>query len=103
MSDVRCPYCKAEEYICHDDGYGMEEGVAHQQQCEHCDKHYIFYTAISLDYDVSKAACLNGESEHQWKVQRAFPIEYSRMKCWFCHKERKMTDVEQIQLIGGEL
>ena len=30
MSDEKCPYCGHEIEICHDDGYGYEEGVKHQ-------------------------------------------------------------------------
>ncbi len=27
MKDINCPYCDAELDICHDDGFGYEEGV----------------------------------------------------------------------------
>lgn len=27
--DVECPYCEEWNEICHDDGFGYEEGVAH--------------------------------------------------------------------------
>jgi hypothetical protein len=30
MNDIECPYCDAENEVCHDDGYGYEEGKAHE-------------------------------------------------------------------------
>jgi len=33
IETVNCPYCGAEQEICHDDGYGYEEDVLHQQEC----------------------------------------------------------------------
>lgn len=67
MNSEKCPYCEKENKINHDDGYGYEEDVVHQQQCGHCDKYFTYTTSISYYYDVSKADCLNG-SEHKWVV-----------------------------------
>jgi len=53
--DVECPYCECGQEICHDDGYGYEEGVYHEQQCSDCGKTFVFKTSISFDYEVSKA------------------------------------------------
>jgi len=33
MSDVTCPYCRDEQEINHDDGYGYEEDKEHEQDC----------------------------------------------------------------------
>jgi hypothetical protein len=61
MSYERCPYCKKEVEIMHDDGQGYEEGVLHEQECEHCEKTFGFYTSINFYYDLEKVPCLNGE------------------------------------------
>lgn len=36
MSDLYCPYCDAGLEVCHDDGFGYEEGVAHEMCCKEC-------------------------------------------------------------------
>jgi len=92
MND-RCPYCKAEVEICHDDGYGYEEGQYHQQDCGECGKIFVYTTAISVDHDLTKADCLNG-SPHEFKFIHAWPAEYSKMRCANCGEDRKPTDEE---------
>ena len=52
MSDVTCPYCKAEQEINHDDGYGYEECETYDQRCRDCDKEFSFETSISFNYEV---------------------------------------------------
>lgn len=64
--DVECPYCEEWNGICHDDGFGYEEDVAHEMECEHCEKSFVFYTSIIRHYEARKADCLNG-SEHNFR------------------------------------
>src|SRR3990167_9751303 len=97
MSDVNCPYCDAEQEINHDDGYGYEEGVRHEQQCGECNKYFTFTTSISYYYESEKADCLNG-SEHDFKPTRTYPKEYTKMECLMCEESRKPTD-EEMKLI----
>jgi transposase-like protein len=66
MSDINCPYCDAELYVCHDDGYGYEENVNHQMECHKCEKSFVFQTSISFYYEAEKADCLN-DGNHNWK------------------------------------
>lgn len=73
--DVVCPYCGAEQEICHDDGHGYEEGVFWEQQCGDCDKYFVFKTYLSFSYDAYKADCLNGK-KHKYKLVVHSP------KCW---------------------
>ena len=67
--DVECPYCEEWLEICHDDGFGYEEGVAHQMECYECRKNFTFQTNISFTYHSDKADCLNG-SPHDFKEWR---------------------------------
>ena len=69
MSDLNCPYCDAELEVCHDDGFGYEEGQAHEMDCGECGKTFVFQTSISYFYDPEKADCLNGEDHpfSEWK------------------------------------
>ena len=60
MSNVECPYCQKEQEINHNDGYGYEEGVEHEQTCISCNKKFKFSTEMSFDYSVS---CQ--ENDHQ--------------------------------------
>jgi len=52
MSDVKCPYCGNYQEINHDDGYGYDEGLEHEQNCGNCDKYFKFITSISFNYEV---------------------------------------------------
>jgi hypothetical protein len=50
MADLECPYCEKELYVNHDDGFGYDEGVKHEMECDHCGKRFVFETVISFDY-----------------------------------------------------
>jgi len=65
MSDLECPYCGEEQEVCHDGGFGYEEGVMHEMQCGDCDKNFTFQTSISFYYEPYKADCLNEGSLFQ--------------------------------------
>lgn len=97
MSDVNCPYCDAEQEINHDDGYGYEEDLIHNQECDNCDKTFTFTTSISYYYEAQKADCLNG-SEHIYKPTITFPREFTEMRCIMCDDERNPTADEWIEL-----
>ena len=93
MSDMKCPYCGANQEVCHDEGQGYEEGVRHEHECSECDKTFVFETHISFDYEPSKADCLNGY-EHELEFRKSWPKEYSRMGCKHCAYERMATPEE---------
>jgi hypothetical protein len=87
-NDVECPYCGEELEICHDDGYGYEEGKTFTQTCGHCDKTFTYTTSISFYYEAEKAPCQNGEP-HSLKEIHGFPKEmfaYKR-RCEWCDEE----------------
>ncbi len=94
MNDVECPYCSYTQEICHDDGYGVEEDELHQQECEVCDKRFVYLTYFSLNYKVQKADCLNGE-EHVYEKTITFPPEASRLECTTCGDEKPFTSNER--------
>jgi len=77
--DVECPYCGKDQEINHDDGFGYEEGVSHEQECGNCEKAFVFQTSISFYYESYKADCLNG-SPHKWGKPR---------KLWFDEEVKK--------------
>jgi len=58
MSDVECPYCGHSQEICHDDGYGYEDGEQFEQECVGCNKEFKFTTSICFSYSVS---CQDGD------------------------------------------
>ncbi len=86
--DVECPYCERWNDICHDDGYGTDEGVMYFQECAHCDKTFSYTTAIVLSYTSEKAPCKNGEP-HNWHQIKGYPVEcfIGRFRCSSCDKE----------------
>lgn len=86
MSDVNCPYCNKEIEICHDDGHGLDEDKTHQDQCPHCEKHFVFTTSISIDHYAEKADCLNG-ADHQWEPARMYPQVWLYDRCKVCGDE----------------
>lgn len=92
--DIECPYCEEGININHDDGYGYEEGVKHNQECDHCGKTFVYETSISFYYEVEKADCLN-DGEHTWEVQRGYPRFLLGMKCSECGEVRQPTEEER--------
>ena len=101
MKDLTCPYCNTELDVCHDDGYGYEENTAHQMECEHCEKTFIFYTSISFYYEPKKADCLNDITKHEWKPSKTYPKEFSYMYCSMCNEKRKHTDDEMKSILNN--
>lgn len=93
--DVECPYCGEWNEICHDDGFGYEEDVAHEMECSHCEKNFVFYTSISFHYSAEKADCLNGAAHNFGDWRHVWLIEGSdkslhRRACRDCgHVEQK--------------
>lgn len=94
MGDLECPYCEHEQDINHDDGFGYAEGVKHQMDCYKCGKTFVFETSISFYYEPEKADCLNG-SEHEYRLNSAFPNCFSTMQCSACGDIRNLTDDER--------
>lgn len=98
MSDVKCPYCGEYQEINHDDGYGYEEDVIFNQQCDDCDKIFVYTTIMSFSHDAEKADCLNG-SDHNWKEQITSPKQYTKMYCTMCGETRNPTDSEMEEIL----
>lgn len=94
--DIDCPYCGHPQNIDHDDGYGYEENVKHQQQCYECDKVFSYTTSISFYYEAEKADCLN-DGEHEWEATHTFPKEFTKMMCASCGENRSLTDEEWVE------
>ncbi len=95
--DTNCPYCDAEIEINHDDGYGYQDGVLHEQQCHDCDKSFTFTTDILYVYEAFKADCLNGKG-HVFKAQSTYPRQFTQMQCENCEEKRDPTK-EEMELI----
>ena len=93
MSDMQCPYCDAEQEVCHDDGHGYAEDVRHEHECSECEKTFVFTTMINFDYTPAKADCLNG-AEHELSFRKSWPSTHSRMGCKHCDYERTATPEE---------
>lgn len=93
MSDMKCPYCGADQEVCNDDGHGCDEDVRHEHTCSECDKTFVFTTYIRWHYTAEKADCLN-DSEHKLKMSSTNPRRYSKMRCCDCDHERKPTPEE---------
>jgi DnaJ-class molecular chaperone len=100
MSDLECPYCEKDCDVCHDDGFGYEEGVKHQMECPHCEKSFVFETSISFYYEPEKADCLN-DGKHDYQLTHTYPKEFSKMRCSMCGGEREMTEDERLKFNIG--
>ena len=98
MRDVKCPYCEEDQEINHDDGYGYDEGMFHEQECSNCEKMFVYTIEISFCYEASKADCLNG-SEHILVPSHTYPVEFSTMQCAQCGYSRKPTDDEMATIL----
>jgi len=103
MSDIECPYCKEDQEIDHDDGYGYEEDELHQQECPHCFKYFTYTTSIMYYYESHKADCLNG-AEHKWRevANRYIFRDAGRYKCDICN-EQKLVILERVQYMRDNL
>ena len=99
MKDINCPYCGFEQDINHDDGYGYQEDQTFQQQCENCEKYFVYTTCILFSYDVEKADCLNGE-EHLWKKTITVPVEFAKLRCQICGEEKCLDPFEEGKICG---
>ena len=91
MSDTNCPYCGADIEICHDDGFGHEEGVLHEYKCPECDKGFVFETSIVFYYEAHKADCLN-DGEHKYEETHTWPRKYTRLRCADCGDEQPLPE-----------
>ena len=98
--DLECPYCNAQLNICHDDGFGYDEGKKHKMSCSSCGRYFLFETSISFYYEPSRADCLNG-GEHNLKPSITYPRSYTRMVCEDCDYERKITADELAKIDAG--
>jgi hypothetical protein len=101
VSNVKCPYCGAEQEIDHDYGYGYEEDQKHEQECFSCEKRFVYTTAISFSYETRQAECLNG-ADHKYSNTNTYPVRYTKMRCEDCGHERKCTDEELSLLSAGK-
>ena len=100
--DLECPYCEKELDVNHDDGFGYDENMKHEMECDHCGKRFVFQTSISYYYESEKADCLN-DGKHDYVLSKTYPIEFSTMVCTMCDKERDLTEEERIRFgIGSK-
>jgi hypothetical protein len=96
MDDLECPYCGHWGDVCHDDGFGYEEGEKHEMQCRECEKSFVFYTSISYDYEPEKADCLNdGKHEIVEQTQDYDTFILTHSHCKTCDNKNKRTYVNK--------
>jgi len=94
-ADMQCPYCGADQEVCHDDGRGYSEDENHEHICSECEKTFVFRTFIYFNYEASKADCLN-DGEHNLKMTNTYPKRFSMMRCKDCDYQRNPTNDEWI-------
>jgi hypothetical protein len=78
VSDISCPYCGHEQEICHDDGFGYEEGVKHKIECYQCEKPFFFYTTISFIYE---PRCADGKCDFERPMEQKHPHFFHCKNC----------------------
>jgi hypothetical protein len=101
MSDLECPYCDADLEVCHDDGFGCDEGEYHEMECPHCEKNFVFQTSIIFSYEPRRADCLNEGGEHDWQPTMTVPKKYTKMRCAACDNTRPCTEEEMSAVLGN--
>ena len=70
--DLECPYCGKWSEANTDDGNLCEEDQIYEEQCPHCDKHFVATVSWTPVYLSEKADCLNG-GEHEWRERKCYP------------------------------
>ena len=83
MNEIECPYCEQTSEVEPDGEYGTAQHTAHEIECDHCKKNFVFTTVISFDYYPRKADCLNGSPHRLTEWSKAFP-EIKRKRCLDC-------------------
>jgi hypothetical protein len=78
MSEVDCPYCKHNQEINHDDGYGYDEDNDHEQYCSNCGKYFRYTTHIIFHYDVY---CHPAVAEHVLENSERHPNLFCCINC----------------------
>lgn len=76
VKDVACPYCKYEQDINHDDGYGYDEFREYEQDCVDCGRTFKFYTSITFSYEV------HCDGEHD--MEQCIPPHNDLYECSRC-------------------
>ncbi len=99
IEDTECPYCGKWQEINHNDGYGYDESIVHEQQCYDCEKYFTFTTSISFSYESGKADCLNGK-DHKFKPSHTTPKNNTKMICSDCDKRRELTNIEWLDFMA---
>jgi len=89
IKDMQCPYCNAWQEVCHDDGFGYEEGERHETECSECDKAFVFETSIVFYYESFKADCLNDGEHKLQRVHSTARYDPPWMRCEDCDYETK--------------
>jgi len=98
--EVDCPYCCADVSFNHDDWFWYVEDEIYELQCSECEKNFIFTSSISYSYFSEKADCLNW-IDHDYKLSRSYPIQFSKMRCTMCWHERRPSDEEMNNLLSS--
>ena len=86
--DVECPYCGEDLEINHDGD--QEEDQMYEQECRECLKIFVYTVSIIVDYNATKADCLNG-APHKYKRTKTYPLEFAKMRCTDCGHETDLT------------
>lgn len=101
--DVKCPYCGADNEICHDDGQCYDEGVLHWQGCTACGKTYAYETSIDVSHEAFAAPCIDGDAEHSWEETDTIPRCFRRLRCSVCGEEKEIEGIgkERMEYIAS--
>ena len=88
-NDLQCPYCDADNEVCHDDGFGYEEDQYHEIECSQCEKCFVFTTSIHFSYSARAADCLN-TGNHDYGKTKTYPPEFAKLRCKMCDDEKPL-------------
>ncbi len=91
--DVECPYCGADNEICHDDGYGYDEGVLYHQQCSKCDRTFAYETSIEISHEAFAAPCID-DGNHKWEETHTIPRCFRKLRCLDCGEEKEIEGIQ---------
>ena len=96
---IECPYCGCEHTD--DDGEYTSTDKLYEMQCENeaCQKLFIFYAEISIDYNTYEAPCLNGESDHIFIETATYPRRFTKLRCRICEEVRDLSKERYEELL----
>lgn len=90
MPTITCPYCASTQELEVERNHGSQPDQTYDQECNACEKTYVFQVDVIFEFDTFRAPCMNGEP-HNFEPTRTHPVSMTKMVCEWCDARRRPT------------